>query len=239
MEKRKLAYEGKAKKLYETDDNTVFLVEYLDQATALNGLRKDAVSGKGKMNNQITAYIFEELTAKGIANHFLEKISKTEQLIRKVEMIPLEVVVRNVAAGSFTKRLAVAEGTTLPFPIIEFYYKEDALDDPFINDEHVRFLDIASEVELEKIKTLALAVNDALKELFLEINIRLIDFKIEVGRTAEGEILLADEISPDTCRLWDQTTNEHLDKDVYRREIGDLIPVYEEVLNRLKNKGAN
>lgn len=239
MEKRKLAYEGKAKKLYETDDNTVFLVEYLDQATALNGLRKDAVSGKGKMNNQITAYIFEELTAKGIANHFLEKISKTEQLIRKVEMIPLEVVVRNVAAGSFTKRLAVAEGTTLPFPIIEFYYKEDALDDPFINDEHVRFLDIASEVELEKIKTLALAVNDALKELFLESNIRLIDFKIEVGRTAEGEILLADEISPDTCRLWDQTTNEHLDKDVYRREIGDLIPVYEEVLNRLKNKGAN
>lgn len=237
MEKSKLAYEGKAKKLYETEDDKVFLVEYLDQATALNGLRKDMVVGKGQMNNQITSLIFEELTEKDIANHFLKKISKTEQLIQKVQMIPLEVVVRNIAAGSFSKRLGITEGQELTFPIIEFYYKDDQLDDPFINDMHIRFLKIADEEEIKRIKELALQVNDALKELFSEINIRLVDFKIEVGRTRTGEILLADEISPDTCRLWDLTTNEHLDKDVYRREIGDLVPVYEEVLNRLKHKG--
>jgi phosphoribosylaminoimidazole-succinocarboxamide synthase len=239
MEKGKLAYEGKAKKLYETEDNTALFVEYLDQATALNGLKKDAIVGKGQMNNQITSLIFEQLTHEGIENHFIKMLSKTEQLIKKVAMVPLEVVVRNVSAGSFSKRLGITEGNPLAFPIVEFYYKEDRLDDPFINDEHVKLLNIATEQEIIEIKTLALKVNEVLKALFQDINIRLIDFKIEVGRTAEGKIILADEISPDTCRLWDLTTNDHLDKDVYRRDIGDLIPVYEEVLTRLKNKGAN
>ena len=239
MEKGKLAYEGKAKKLYETEDNTALFVEYLDQATALNGLKKDEVVGKGQMNNQITSLIFERLTDEGIDNHFIKKLSKTEQLIKKVAMVPLEVVVRNVAAGSFSKRLGITEGEQLAFPIVEFYYKEDRLDDPFINDEHIKLLDIASEQEIAEIKALALQVNKTLKVIFQDINIRLIDFKIEVGRTEAGKIILADEISPDTCRLWDLTTNDHLDKDVYRRDIGDLIPVYEEVLNRLKNKGAN
>lgn len=238
MEKRSLAYEGKAKKLYETDDESVFLVEYLDQATALNGAKKDAVKGKGQMNNQITSQIFEKLTVKGIQSHFIEKISKTEQLVKRVEMIPLEIVVRNVAAGSFSKRLDITEGTDLPFPITEFYYKEDRLDDPFINDDHVAFLQVATKEEVQKIKELALQVNHLLQELFLSIDIRLIDFKIEVGRTEDGTILLADEISPDTCRLWDVKTNDHLDKDVYRRDLGDLIPVYEEVLQRLEEKGA-
>ncbi len=238
MERKALAYEGKAKKLYETEDKSVFLVEYLDQATALNGAKKDAVKGKGQMNNQITALIFEKLADKSIPSHFIKKTSKTEQLIKRVEMIPLEIVVRNVAAGSFSKRLAIKEGTPLPFPITEFYYKEDRLDDPFINEDHVAFLQVATKEEVKKIKELALQVNQALQELFVSIDIRLIDFKIEVGRTETGTILLADEISPDTCRLWDIETNEHLDKDVYRRDLGDLIPVYEEVLQRLEEKGA-
>lgn len=216
----------------------MFLVEYLDQATALNGAKKDAVKGKGQMNNQITSQIFEKLAVKGIQSHFIKKISKTEQLVKRVEMIPLEIVVRNVAAGSFSKRLDITEGTDLPFPITEFYYKEDRLDDPFINDYHVAFLQVATKEEIQKIKELALQVNHSLQELFLSIDIRLIDFKIEVGRTEDGTILLADEISPDTCRLWDVKTNEHLDKDVYRRDLGDLIPVYEEVLQRLEEEGA-
>jgi len=153
-------------------------------------------------------------------------------------MIPLEVVVRNTAAGSFSKRLGIEEGTKLPKPIVEFYYKEDRLDDPFINDDHVFYLGLASEEELDQIKTLALQVNAALLEIFANINIRLIDFKIEIGKTKKGELLLADEISPDTCRLWDMGTNEHLDKDVYRRDLGDIVPVYEEVLNRLEKENS-
>ncbi len=238
MEKKHLAYEGKAKKLYETDDKSVFLVEYLDQATALNGLKKDVVKGKGALNNQITALVFEVLTDKDIANHFVGKIGKHEQLVKKVAMVPLEIVVRNLAAGSFSKRLAVAEGTVLPFPLVEFYYKEDRLDDPLINEDHIKVLAIADEAEISAIKQLALAVNQVLQELFLEIGVRLVDFKIEVGRTEAGALLLADEISPDTCRLWDLETSEHLDKDVYRQEIGDLVVVYQEILHRLESRGA-
>lgn len=232
MEKLELLYEGKAKKLFKTDEKDVIWVEYLNQATALNGAKKDAIQGKGELNNQITSVIFEKLAAKGVPSHFIKSISKTEQLIKSVEIIPLEVVVRNVAAGSFSKRLAIKEGTPLEFPIVEFYFKEDALDDPMINDDHVKVLAIASEEEITEIKKLAHQVNQALIELFDEIDIRLVDFKIELGRTEEG-ILLADEISPDTCRLWDKETNEHLDKDIYRRDLGDIVPVYQEVLNRL------
>ncbi|URZ88325.1 phosphoribosylaminoimidazolesuccinocarboxamide synthase [Floricoccus penangensis] len=233
MEKGNSIYQGKAKELYLTDQPEVLWVEYLDQATALNGVKKDKVVGKGQMNNQITSKIFEILADQGIESHFIEKISNTEQLIKAVDIIPLEVVVRNFAAGSFSKRLNVEEGVELPFPIVEFYYKDDALDDPFINDMHVRVLDIASDEEVKEIKELALKVNEELKKLFASVNIKLIDFKIEVGRDSQGNILLADEISPDTCRLWDMDTNDHLDKDIYRRDLGDLIPVYEEVLNRL------
>ncbi|WEV61305.1 phosphoribosylaminoimidazolesuccinocarboxamide synthase [Streptococcaceae bacterium ESL0729] len=234
MKKGELLYQGKAKELYSTDQDNTLWVEYLDQATALNGVKKDQIIGKGQMNNQITSLIFDVLTDRGIESHFIEKISKTEQLIKEVQIIPLEVVVRNFAAGSFSRRLNVEEGTELAFPIVEFYYKDDALDDPFINDEHVKILDIANAGEIAEIKELALRVNEELKKLFAGINIKLIDFKIEVGRDINGEILLADEISPDTCRLWDMDTNDHLDKDIYRRDLGDLIPVYQEVLDRLE-----
>lgn len=235
MERKELVYEGKAKKLYKTDTEGVLLAEYLDQATALNGARKDLIEGKGTLNNQITSFIFTKLKEKGIPSHFIEKTSKTEQLIKEVAIIPLEVVVRNTAAGSFSKRLNIPEGTPLSFPIVEFYFKNDALDDPFINDDHVLVLNLAEEKEIIEIKSLARKVNQVLLEIFAEIDIQLIDFKIEIGKTVEGELLLADEISPDTCRLWDKNTHEHLDKDVYRRNLGQLTPVYEKVLARLEN----
>ncbi len=231
-----LLYEGKAKQMYETDNKDLLLVKYMDQATALNGLKKDQVVGKGKMNNEITSLIFERLSAVGITNHFIKKLSKDEQLVKRVEMLPLEVVVRNVAAGSFSKRLGIPEGDLLAFPIVEFYYKADALDDPFINDQHVLLLSIASVDEIARIKEIALQVNKALQELFTESHILLVDFKIEIGKLPSGELILADEISPDTCRLWDATSKEHLDKDVYRRDLGDLIPVYQEVLDRLEKR---
>lgn len=235
MEKAELLYEGKAKKMFATEDKQVIWVEYLDQATALNGVMKDQIQGKGELNNQITSRIFQYLTKKGIDNHFIDILSKTEQLVKKVEVIPLEVVVRNFAAGSFSKRLAVPEGTLLPEPIIEFYYKDDSLDDPFINESHIAFLELATPAEIQEIKLIALQVNEALQELFAGIDLQLIDFKLEFGRLADGKILLADEISPDTCRLWDSDSHEHMDKDVYRRKIGNLVPVYQEVLTRLNN----
>lgn len=233
-EKRELLYEGKAKKLYATDDQKLLWVEYLNQATALNGLKKDEIVGKGELNNQITSLIFEHLKQKGIRHHFVKKLSKTEQLIQKLKIISLEVVLRNVAAGSFSKRLGVKEGRVLPFPIVEFYFKDDALDDPFINDEHVLALKIAGQEEIALLKAEIRKVNEALMEMFQKAKIKLIDFKLEFGRLPDGLLILADEISPDTCRLWDETTSEHLDKDIYRRDLGDLVPVYQEVLERLR-----
>ncbi|EPH95296.1 phosphoribosylaminoimidazolesuccinocarboxamide synthase [Enterococcus faecalis 13-SD-W-01] len=233
MKKGQLLYEGKAKKLYATDEEQVIWAEYLDQATALNGARKDEVKGKGELNNQITSAIFRYLADKGIENHFIEKLSKTEQLIKKVEVIPLEVVVRNLAAGSFSKRLGITEGTVLPEPILEFYYKEDALDDPFINEAHIAFLKIAAPEEIRLIKEAAEKVNQELIRLFQQIGLELVDFKIEFGRQADGTILLADEISPDTCRLWEKESGASMDKDNYRKQLGDLVPVYREVLQRL------
>lgn len=234
MEKQALLYEGKAKKLYTTDEPNVLWVEYLNQATALNGAKKDQIQGKGELNNQITGLIFEKMQEKGIKSHFIKQLSKTEQLIEQVQMIPLEVVLRNVAAGSFSKRLGIEEGTPLAFPVVEFYFKEDALDDPSINDDHVKVLNIATDEEIKELKDQARAINQVLIELFEAIGIRLVDFKLEFGKQADGTIILADEISPDTCRLWDLETNEHLDKDIYRRDLGDIIPVYQEVLDRLE-----
>ncbi|MGX7411694.1 phosphoribosylaminoimidazolesuccinocarboxamide synthase [Enterococcus caccae] len=229
-----MLYEGKAKKLFKTDDSKVLRVEYLDQATALNGARKDSIAGKGSLNNQITSHVFEQFTQMGIQNHFIGKISNHEQLIEALDMIPLEVVVRNVSAGSFSSRLAITEGEPLAFPVLEFYFKEDDLDDPIINEDHIKVLQIATEQEILTIKQEAHKINQALITLFHKINIRLIDFKIEFGKRADGTILLADEITPDTCRLWDEKTNDHLDKDVYRRDLGEIVPVYREVLDRLE-----
>ena len=195
------------------------------------------VNGKGELNNQITGLIFDFLKSKGITNHYIKQLSETEQLIQNVEIIPLEVVVRNIAAGSFSKRLAIPEGTPLKSPIVEFYYKNDELDDPMVIDAHILTLELATAEELTQLRQKALAVGEALTELFDSIDITLVDFKLEFGRQKDGSILLADEVSPDTCRLWDKQTNEHLDKDIYRRDLGDIIPVYQEVLNRLEKRG--
>ena len=237
VEKGTLIYEGKAKQLFQTDDPAIIWVEYLNQATALNGAKKDQISGKGELNNQITGLIFDFLKSKGITNHYIKQLSETEQLIQNVEIIPLEVVVRNIAAGSFSKRLAIPEGTPLKSPIVEFYYKNDELDDPMVIDAHILALELATSEELTQLRQKALAVGEALTELFDSIDITLVDFKLEFGRQKDGSILLADEVSPDTCRLWDKQTNEHLDKDIYRRDLGDIIPVYQEVLNRLEKRG--
>ncbi|EQC2293994.1 TPA: phosphoribosylaminoimidazolesuccinocarboxamide synthase [Listeria innocua] len=229
-----LLYEGKAKRLFKTDEAGVLRVAYKDDATALNGVRKESFTGKGELNNQITSLIFSYLAKEGISSHFIRAISETEQLVKEVSIIPLEVVVRNVTAGSLAKRLGKEEGEEIPNAIVEFYYKDDALDDPFINDDHVLYLDIATTNEMDAIRQAARSINKVLQELFNQMNITLIDFKLEFGRDAAGNILLADEISPDTCRLWDKETNQKLDKDVFRRNIGNLTDVYTEVLNRLK-----
>lgn len=229
-----LVYEGKAKRLYETEDPDVLRVEYKDSATAFNGVKKAEIEGKGKLNNEISSLIFKRLADKGVKSHFIRKISEREQLVRRVEIIPLEVVVRNVVAGSLAKRLGLEEGTPAGQPVVEFYYKKDELGDPLITEDHVRLLGIASLEDLQFLRKQALVVNESLTALFAEIGVRLVDFKLEFGRERDGAILLADEISPDTCRLWDRATNEKLDKDVFRRDLGSLTEVYQEILNRLR-----
>jgi len=229
-----LVYEGKAKRLYETEDPDVLRVEYKDSATAFNGVKKAEIEGKGKLNNEISSLIFKRLADKGVKSHFIRKISEREQLVRRVEIIPLEVVVRNVVAGSLAKRLGLEEGTPAGQPVVEFYYKKDELGDPLITEDHVRLLGIASSEDLQFLRKQALVVNESLTALFAEICVRLVDFKLEFGRGRDGAILLADEISPDTCRLWDRATNEKLDKDVFRRDLGSLTEVYQEILNRLR-----
>ncbi|MEG0253976.1 MAG: phosphoribosylaminoimidazolesuccinocarboxamide synthase [Vagococcus sp.] len=234
-----LIYEGKAKNVYSSDEPNVLRLEYLDQATALNGKKKDVVKGKGELNNQITSLIFSELSKQSISNHWIKILSKNEQLVKKVKIIPLEVVLRNVAAGSFTRRLGVKEGTILEHPIIEFYYKDDLLDDPFINDEHIAYLSLASKDELAYIKSETLKINNALIKIFDDIDVTLVDFKLEFGKDANGAIILSDEVTPDTCRLWDKSTRTSLDKDIYRKDLGNIIPIYQEILSRLKNKGED
>ncbi len=231
--KNELLYEGKAKKIYATDVQDVLWVEYKDDATAFNGEKKDKIAGKSRLNNLITSQIFEALTRAGINNHFVEKLSDTEQLVRKVTIVPLEVVVRNVTAGSLAKRLGMEEGIQLDQAIIEYYYKDDALGDPLINEDHIRMLNIATPEQLQVIRNHAFRVNEFLLEFFKNVNVRLVDFKLEFGLTSEGDILLADEISPDTCRLWDIHTNQKFDKDLFRRNLGSLTEGYEEILTRL------
>ncbi|MGT2799327.1 phosphoribosylaminoimidazolesuccinocarboxamide synthase [Streptococcus marmotae] len=231
--KQSLLYSGKAKDLYATENDEVIVAVYKDQATALNGLKKEQVLGKGQLNNQISSLIFEKLNRAGIATHFLEKLSDTEQLNKKVAIIPLEVVLRNYTAGSFSKRFGVTEGLKLVEPIVEFYYKKDELDDPFINDEHVAFLDIASTEELAYIKAETRKINQLLIEWFAAIGLTLIDFKLEFGKDRNGKIILADEFSPDNCRLWD-AEGHHMDKDVFRRGLGNMTDVYQIVWEKLQ-----
>ena len=233
MEKGQLLYEGKAKRLYATVDPQILYVEYKDSATAFNGEKKAEIAGKGNLNNRITTLIFEKLQANGIASHFVKQLSDNEQLVRKVDIIPIEVVVRNIAAGSLAKRLGLEEGVPLKRPIVEYYYKDDALGDPHITTEHIDVLDIATPEEVQALYDGGLRVNDVLKPIFEEVGVQLVDFKLEFGRDADGNVLLADEISPDTCRLWDAETKQKLDKDVFRRDLGNLTEVYEIILNKL------
>ena len=228
-----LLYEGKAKKLFITEDPQILRVEYKDDATAFNGKKFDRLRDKGRLNNAITVFFFEHLETKDIPSHFVRKISETEQLVRRVKIIPLEVVVRNVAAGSLSKRIGWEEGKELPHPIVEFYYKDDDLGDPLLAEEHIRLLELASEVQIEELKKRGLAVNEALKSLMLSKGIRLIDFKLEFGLDQKGEILLADEISPDTCRFWDIESGKILDKDRFRRDLGGVTEAYLEIHQRL------
>ncbi|MGK4255709.1 phosphoribosylaminoimidazolesuccinocarboxamide synthase [Bifidobacterium pullorum] len=237
MEKLEKLYEGKAKKLYATDDPDVLWVEYMNQATAGNGEKKAQIEGKGSLNNRITSVIFDLLKARGVDSHFVRRISETEQLVKKMDMYPLEIIMRNTAAGSFAKRYGVEEGTELKKPILEFCLKSDALGDPFINEDGIVALGLADEDEIAEISRQARAVNTALLDIFAKIDVKLVDFKIEEGKTSDGAILLADEITPDTCRLWDQKDHsgkiEHLDKDLFRRDLGNIIPAYEEIYDRL------
>lgn len=232
MEKREQLYEGKAKKVFLTDDPDVLIVDYKDDATAFNGEKKGTIVGKGAINNRMTNYIFKELEKSGIPTHFIEELSDRETAVKKVSIVPLEVIVRNVAAGSFSKRLGIEEGVVFEEPTIEFSYKNDALGDPLINDYFARALNLASWDEIETIKKYAFKVNEVLKEFFLSAGLKLIDFKIEFGRYYDT-IILADEISPDTCRLWDVNTNEKMDKDRFRRDLGNVEEAYQEVMKRI------
>ena len=229
----KLLYEGKAKKLFITEDPQILRVEYKDDATAFNGKKFDRLKDKGRLNNAITVFFFEHLETKDIPSHFVCKISETEHLVTRVKIIPLEVVVRNVAAGSLSKRIGWEEGKELPHPIVEFYYKDDDLSDPLLAEEHIRLLELASEAQIEELKKRGLAVNEALESLMLSKGIRLIDFKLEFGLDQKGEILLADEISPDTCRFWDIESGKILDKDRFRRDLGGVTEAYLEIHHRL------
>jgi phosphoribosylaminoimidazole-succinocarboxamide synthase len=233
MSKLDLIYEGKAKKVYTTDDPTLCIFEYKDDATAFNGKKKGSFEGKGIINNRMANYIFRLLEKDGIKTHLVEELSDRETLVKKVDIIPLEVIVRNIAAGSFSAHYGVEEGTPFAEPTIEFSYKNDELNDPLINDYHAIALGIATRAEIEEITNLAFKVNESLKKIFINIGIKLVDFKIELGKTADGEIVLADEISPDTCRLWDAETNKKLDKDRFRRDLGEFGDVYREVWARL------
>lgn len=237
MTRKELLYEGKAKRVYATDDPERCIIEFKDDATAFNGIKKGTIADKGIMNNTMSSYLFTMLAAAGIANHFIEHVSDREMLVRRVQIIPLEVIVRNIAAGSMSKRLGISEGKLLAGPVVEFSYKDDVLGDPLVNEDHIRALGAATDEEVAVLRRLALTVNDLLRERFSSIGITLVDFKLEFGR-ADGVVLLADEISPDTCRFWDSTTGEKLDKDRFRRDLGDVEEGYHEVLSRLLSGSA-
>ena len=232
MKKLDLLYEGKAKKVYTTDDPDYLIVDYKDDATAFNGEKNGTIMEKGIVNNRVSNHLFKLLESKGITNHLVEEISDRETIVKKVEIVPIEVIVRNIAAGSLSKRLGLPEGTKLSKTVLEFCYKNDELGDPMINDYHALAMDLATPEELKKIADMSFAVNEILGDYLKESNIELIDFKLEFGRF-HGEIILADEISPDTCRFWDTRTGEKLDKDRFRRDMGGVEDAYQEVLKRL------
>lgn len=236
MEKRELLYEGKAKKIYATDDANIVWIDYKDDATAFDGKKKGQIVGKGELNNRISCIFFRYVEEKGIPTHYVKEISPTEQLVKHVTIVPIEVVVRNIAAGSLAKRLGVEEGTELRHAVVETYYKDDDLGDPLINDSHISVLELATPEQVSEMKQLALRVNDYLQQYLQERKVILVDFKLEFGVTSSGELLLADEISPDTCRFWDADTKEKLDKDRFRRDMGNVKEAYEEMLERLGGK---
>ncbi|MDR3071860.1 MAG: phosphoribosylaminoimidazolesuccinocarboxamide synthase [Clostridiales Family XIII bacterium] len=235
MEKKEEIYEGKAKKVYATDDPGLYIVSYKDDATAFNGEKRGTIADKGVVNNIMSDIIFALLEESGVPTHFVKQLSDRETLVKAVKIFPLEVIIRNVAAGSFSKRYGVEEGTALLQSTLEFSLKEDALGDPLINEDHVLALGIATKEELAKVSAYAHKVNEILKAFFLEKGLKLIDFKIEFGKTSDGVIILADEISPDTCRLWDVETNEKMDKDRFRRDLGNVEETYQAVLARVQN----
>lgn len=233
MEKQAQLYEGKAKKVFATEDPSLVIVSYKDDATALDGLKKGTITGKGVVNNKMSNFLFELLEKNGIATHFVKELNDRETVVKKVSIVPLEVIIRNLSAGSFSKRYGVPEGLTFSSPTIEFSYKNDELHDPLLNEYHALALGLATKDEIETIKSMAFRVNEVLKAYFLSLNVKLVDFKLEFGRLSDGTIVLADEISPDTCRFWDAKTNEKLDKDRFRRDMGGVEDAYQEMMKRV------
>lgn len=231
----KMLYEGKAKQVFLTEDENEYLIHYKDDATAFNGLKKETIDEKGILNNAISAHVFELLEKEGINTHYLKKINDRDMLVKKVEILQLEVIIRNVAAGSICKRLGLEEGREFSAPIFELCWKNDEYGDPLINDDHAISLGLATKEEIAHLKEETLKINEIMKKFFKKMNLRLIDFKIEFGKTSDGQIILADEISPDTCRLWDETTGAKMDKDRFRRDLGNVIEGYKEVLKRMEN----
>lgn len=233
LTKKELIYEGKAKKLYTTEDPKYLIVEYKDSFTAFNGQKKATMSGKGILNNKISSHLFKLLADKGVESHFAGQIDDVHQLVRRVKIVPLEVIVRNITTGSLCKRLGVAEGMKLSRPLFEMCYKDDALGDPFIIEDHALLFGWATKEEIDKIKEISFKVNDILKEYFAKKGVVLVDFKLEFGKDSDGKLMLADEISPDTCRFWDSSTGDHLDKDRFRKDLGNVMAAYEEIWKRI------
>ena len=233
MQKTEMLYEGKAKKVYATENPELYIVSYKDDATAFNGLKKGTIAGKGVINNRVTNYMMQMLEKNGVPTHFVEEISDSETVVKKVQIVPLEVIIRNISAGSFSKRYGVDEGIVFEQPTIEFSYKNDDLGDPLINEYHALALKLATREEIDTIKTLAFKTNALMKDFFKKINVDLVDFKLEFGRLSDGTIVLADEISPDTCRFWDSRTHEKLDKDRFRRDLGNVEGAYQEMMRRI------
>ena len=233
MEKTTQLYEGKAKKVFATNDPDLVIVSYKDDATALDGLKKGTITGKGVINNKMSNYLCRLLEKHGVPTHYVEELNDRETVVKKVSIVPLEVIIRNISAGSFAKRYGVEEGIVFAEPTIEFSYKNDDMHDPLINSYHALALGLATKKEIEEIKAMAFKVNDILKEYFLSLNVKLVDFKLEFGRLKDGTIVLADEISPDTCRFWDADTNEKLDKDRFRRDMGGVEDAYNEMMKRV------
>ncbi len=233
MEKKEFLYEGKAKKIWTTDDPSAYVVEYKNSLTAFNAAKKDSIEGKGRLNNLISSALFEHLSKKGIPSHFIRRLDDLHQLVRAVKIVPIEVVVRNITTGSLCKRLGVEEGITLSRPLVELCLKDDALGDPLITEDHALLFGWTTQEQLNKIKEITLKVNSLLSEYFMALGIVLVDFKLEFGTDSEGNILLADEISPDTCRFWDRDTKDRLDKDRFRKDLGNVLDAYEEIWRRI------